>query len=132
MRAERLDRILHRQRVHHGGEHAHLVGGDPIHAGPREPRATKDVAAADDHRDLDAECGHIEQFHRDAAKHGGIDAVVDRAQQGLARQFHQYALACPVAHGWCLIDSSKKNPAAAGFMFDSDRQWPLPLLVAWA
>ena len=49
---EALERVLHGERVHHGGEHAHVVAGDAIHAGAREARAAEDVAAADDDGDL--------------------------------------------------------------------------------
>ena len=43
-----------RERVHDGGEHAHVVGRDPIHAGARQAGAAEDVAAADHDRDLHA------------------------------------------------------------------------------
>ena len=48
--AQALDGVLHRQRVHDGGQHAHVVAGDAVHAGPREAGAAEDVAAADDAR----------------------------------------------------------------------------------
>ena len=53
LHAEALERVLQRERVHDGREHAHLVGGDAVHAGASEPRAAEHVAAADDDRDLD-------------------------------------------------------------------------------
>ena len=53
--AQALERILQRQRVHDGGEHAHVIGRDPVHAGARQPRAAKDVATAEHHRHLHAQ-----------------------------------------------------------------------------
>ena len=55
MHAQALERILQGERVHDGGEHAHVVGGHPVHAGARQARAAEDVAAADDDRDLHAQ-----------------------------------------------------------------------------
>ena len=53
--ADRLERVLQRERVDHGGEHAHVVGAGAVHAARRAGHAPPDVAAADDDRDLDAE-----------------------------------------------------------------------------
>ena len=50
--AERLDGVLHRERVHDRREHAHVIAGDAVHAGARQPGAAEDVAAADHDRDL--------------------------------------------------------------------------------
>ena len=47
-----LEHVLHRERVDHGAEHAHVVGADAIHPHFRELRAAHDVAAAD--HDTDA------------------------------------------------------------------------------
>ena len=49
-----LQRVLQRQRVEDGREHAHVVGGRAVHAGRRARHAAVDVARADDDRDLDA------------------------------------------------------------------------------
>jgi uridylate kinase len=48
-----LQGVLQRQRVHHGGEHAHVVGAVALDAGCLAP--PPDVAASDDHRGLHAE-----------------------------------------------------------------------------
>ena len=50
-----LERVLHRERVDDRRQHAHLIRGHAVHAGLGEPGAAKDVAAADDEADLDAE-----------------------------------------------------------------------------
>ena len=52
--AELLERVLERQRVEHGREHPHVVGGRAVHARGRARHAAVDVARADDDRDLDA------------------------------------------------------------------------------
>jgi preprotein translocase subunit YajC len=52
--AELFQRVLHRQRVHHRGQHAHVVAGDPVHAAGGQAGAAEDVAAADHQADLHA------------------------------------------------------------------------------
>ena len=47
--------VLHGQRVHHGRQHAHVVGLGALHAGFDAPLAAPDVAAADDEADLHAQ-----------------------------------------------------------------------------
>ena len=49
-----IERILEGQRVHHGGEHAHVIGRRAVHPLGRTGEAAKNVAAADDDRDLGA------------------------------------------------------------------------------
>src|SRR6266511_2723769 len=51
--AELLQRVLERERVHHGREHAHVVGPRPVDAG--SVTAPPDVAATDHHGHLHAE-----------------------------------------------------------------------------
>ncbi len=46
--------ILQCERVHHGAEHAHVVGATAVHAALAELGATEEVAAADDDGDVDA------------------------------------------------------------------------------
>ena len=53
--AEPLDSRLEHQRVHHGRQHAHGVGGRPRQAFARHLNAAKNVAAADHHAERDAE-----------------------------------------------------------------------------
>ena len=77
-------RVLHRERVHHRGEHAHVVAGDAVHAGARQAGAAEDVAAADHDRDLHAQAHDFADLERDALEHLRVDAVVLLAQQRLA------------------------------------------------
>jgi hypothetical protein len=39
--------VLDGERIHHGGEHAHVVGGTAVHAAGRPGDAAEDVARAD-------------------------------------------------------------------------------------
>ena len=114
--AQALERVLHRERVHHRGEHAHVVGGDAVHAGARQARAAEDVAAADDDGDLHAHLDDVLQLAGDALDDRRIDAVVAVAQQGLARELHEdpsssCALACVMLD---VASSIGKNPARGG------------------
>ncbi len=84
-----LERVLQRQRVHDGREHAHLVRGHAVHAGARQTRAAKDVAAADHDRDLHAERLDFGDLERHALEHRGIDPVRGLPQQRLAGQLHE-------------------------------------------
>ncbi len=66
-----------------------MIGGDPVHAGTREPRAAEDIASAQDDGDLDAKPGDFLDLAGDAADHGGVDAVIGLSQQGLTGKLHQ-------------------------------------------
>ena len=90
---DRLERVLQRERVDHGGEHAHVVGAGAVHAPGRARHAPPDVAATDDDRDLDAELGaRLGQLLGDALHDGGVDAEVDGAVgERLTRQLEDDA-----------------------------------------
>jgi hypothetical protein len=90
-RAGLLERVLQRQPVQHGGQHAHVVAGRPVHALGGAGQPTVDVAAPDDDRDLDAAIVgllHLPRDRRDAVR---IGAVVEVAHERLARQLEQDA-----------------------------------------
>ena len=46
------------QRIHHGGEHAHVIPGDPVEARGLKLGASHQVAAAHDHRNIRAGVRH--------------------------------------------------------------------------
>ena len=48
-----LEEVLQREGVHHGAEHAHVVGPATVHAALGQLGAAEEVAAADDDGDLD-------------------------------------------------------------------------------
>src|SRR5690606_23616961 len=70
-----LERVLQRERVDDGREHAHVIGRDPIHTGFGEARATEDVATADHEANLDAEAADLGDFGSHSTNDFGIDAV---------------------------------------------------------
>jgi hypothetical protein len=53
-----------------------VVAGHPVHAAFGQAGAAEDVAAADHHRDLDAQFADIAHFAGNAADDIRIDAVV--------------------------------------------------------
>ena len=53
-----LQEVLQREAVHHGAEHAHVVGAGPVHAALLQLGAAEEVAAADHHGDLHAAADH--------------------------------------------------------------------------
>ena len=71
-----LDRVLEREAVHDGREHADVVAGRAVHALRRRSHAAEDVAAADDDADLDApRRGPSATWLRDERADLRIDAV---------------------------------------------------------
>ncbi len=79
-----LQGVTHGQRIHNRGQHTHMVAGHTIHAGRRERRAAKQVAATDNQTDLDADANQLADFQGHAVEHLGIDAEVLGPHQGLA------------------------------------------------
>ena len=88
---ERFERVLQRQCIHDGGEHAHVIAGHAIHAGTGKAGAAEDVAAADDNGDLDTAFPRRRDFTGDALDGPGLDPVIQFAHQRLTAQFQQYA-----------------------------------------
>jgi hypothetical protein len=87
--ARLLQSVLQDDGVHHGGEHADVVGARPVHVARALRDAAEDVAAADDDRHLDAEVAHRANLPSDGARHLHVHAVVLRAHQRLARRLQQ-------------------------------------------
>ena len=79
-----LQRRLHGERVHHGGQHAHVVGLGAFHAGGGAGDAAEDVAAADHDADLHAHADHVADIGGDGADGVVVEAVLAPAHQGLA------------------------------------------------
>ena len=66
-----FERVLQRERVDHGGEHAHVVAGRAVHAARAGGQAAEDVAAADHDAGLDAERLDLGDVLRDAVATAG-------------------------------------------------------------
>ena len=86
-----LERVLQRERVDHGAEHPHVVGGRAVHAARARGDAAEDVAAADHDRGLDAHALDLGDVARDLRRNRGIDPVVLFAHQGFAGEFEEDA-----------------------------------------
>ena len=80
------------ERVHHRGQHAHVVGLGAFHAGGGAGDAAEDVAAADHDADLHAHADHVADIGGDGADGVVVEAELAPAHQGLARQLQQDAL----------------------------------------
>ena len=95
--AQALDGVLHGERIHHGGQHAHVIAGHAVESRLRQARAAEDVAATDHAGHLHAGLLDLEHFARDALDHRGIDAEVGPAEQRLARELDQDAFVAVAA-----------------------------------
>ncbi len=92
-----LQRVAHGQAVHHGGQHAHVVTGDAVHAGCAERGAAEQVATTDHQADLDTDPYQLANFQGHAIQHFRVDPEVFRAHQGLAAKFEQNAFIARLA-----------------------------------
>src|SRR5262245_51870523 len=90
--ASLLQHVLERERVDHGAEHAHVIGGDAIHAHGRELRPANDVAATDDQPDSDAHPDHALDLVAELLYAIEIESDALVAGEGLAGELEQYAL----------------------------------------
>jgi hypothetical protein len=86
-----LQHRLHRQRVHHGREHAHVVSGGALDAFRRASKAPEDVAAADNETHLRAAADGLRYIGAHPVDRLDVDAVVLRAHQGFAGELQKYA-----------------------------------------
>ena len=80
---------LQRQRVHHRGQHAHVVGGGAVDALGRAGQAAEDIAAAHHHADLGAGGLGLVHIAGDAVHDIDVDAEAVIAHQRLAGDFEQ-------------------------------------------
>src|SRR5687768_1864542 len=81
-----------RDRVDHGGEHAHVVGVRAVHPRGALRDAAKDVAAADHHAHLHAEVDDFLHLHHDPVHRLAIDAVGIAAHERLPRKLEEDAV----------------------------------------
>ena len=97
--AGRLDRGFERERVHDGGEHAHQIAGHARDALLGHLHAAKDIAAADDNSDADAQRLGGDEIGGDALERWLMDAEAVRAHQGLAGDLDDHASVDRLSHG---------------------------------
>ena len=94
-----LERVLQGERVDHGREHAHVVGGRAVHALGAGREAAEQIAAADDHRRLHPELLDFADVGRDPVRHRGIDAELLLAHERFAGKFEEDATIDRLRHG---------------------------------
>ena len=87
-----LERLLDRERVQDGREHAHVVAGGAVDALRRGRHAAVDVAAADHERELEPVRAHVDELRRELVDGAGVEAVLPPAHQGLAGELQQDAV----------------------------------------
>ena len=79
-----LQRGLHGKRVHHGGQHSHVVGLSALHPSRGTGDAAEDVAAADHDADLHAHADHVADIGGDGTDGVVVEAILAAAHQGFA------------------------------------------------
>src|SRR5690606_7919982 len=82
-----LQGIAQGQSVHYRGQHAHVVAGDPLHAGLVQGGTPEQVAAANHQADLHADLDQLADLQRQAVEHLRVDAEIGTAGQGFPAQF---------------------------------------------
>jgi hypothetical protein len=103
---------LQAQRVHHGGQHSHIISLGAIHAAGGPGHAAKDVAAADHEAHLHPHVHDIADILGDSRQRLRIQPIVSTAHQSLAGDLEQDALICRL--GWHLILSMVGLACCAG------------------
>ncbi len=107
--AEPLQRALHRQRVNHRRQHAHVVGRGALHADRRARQAAEDVAAADHQaRSRRRARGPSSISSAMRATIVGIEAVVALAHQRLAGELQQDAAVFEIGLGMRLYIAARR------------------------
>ena len=93
-----LQRVLERERVDHGRQHAHVVRGGAIHAFRAGRETAEEIAAADDDGRLDAELLDFSDLFRNLGRDGGIDPERLFPHERLARQLEEDAAVNGIGH----------------------------------
>ena len=100
-----LEGVLERKAVHDRGDHAHVVGLGPVHAGAGTLLTPPEVAAADDDRHVDAEVvAELGDLLGQLIEHGGVQPEAARFGQRLPGQLQHHTL--PARHRRGLDPSS--------------------------
>ena len=105
-----FQRRLHGQGVHHGGQHAHVVGAGALHPGLGQGCAAEDVAAADHHAHLHAGADDLGDLLGDRGQGLGVDAEAVAADARLSRQLQEDAFVARMGFGHGRV------PAPSGLM----------------
>ncbi len=73
VRAHLLERVLKREGVHDGGQHAHVVRRDAVHLLGRGSDSAEEITAPDNHPDLHSGAGHVGDFSAQSLYTLGVD-----------------------------------------------------------
>ena len=92
VRAETLQCVRERERVHHRRQHSHVVGGGAVHAPCAGRQSPEDVAASDHDRQLDAELADLDDLRGNLVGHRRVDAEVAISHQRFAGELQEDAL----------------------------------------
>src|SRR6185503_1304695 len=103
--------VRQRERVHHGGEHAHVVGGGPVHSLRARRQAAEDVAAADHHAELHPHARDLRDLVDDRLDRRAVDAKRIVPHQGFPRQLEKdpFVFGSQCAFPACAITSAAKS-----------------------
>ena len=85
-----LQEVLQHEAVHHGAEHAHVVGAAALDATLLQLGTAEEVAAADDDGDLRARRDDLGDLPADGVDHRGVDTDGPAAEH-LAAELEQHA-----------------------------------------
>jgi hypothetical protein len=94
-----FERILQGQRVDHGGQHSHVIGGYAIHFLGLLGYASEEVSAAYYQANLNSKPLHVGNFLCDFVQASVIDAKALSTCQCLARELKKNALIDRISHG---------------------------------
>lgn len=89
--AKAFKRGLHRQRIHHGRQHPHVIRRRPLHPLGGALKTPEDVAAADDHTDLDPEVMNRLHLVGDSRDRRRVQAIALIAHQRFAGNLEKNA-----------------------------------------
>src|SRR6266481_4485532 len=81
--------ILQSERVDHGGQHAHVVGGNAVHIAGLLGHAAKEVSSAYYNGDLRPQFVNFSDFARNLVNTAGFNPKTFVASQGLTGKFEQ-------------------------------------------
>ena len=93
-----FERVLERERVDHGCQHAHMVGGNAVHFFRLLGNTAKEIPAANHDRNLDIERVDFRQLGGNFMDPGGLNAKALACSQRLAGQFEKDALKNSLRH----------------------------------
>jgi hypothetical protein len=97
--AELLERALERDRVHHRGEHAHVIRAGAVEPFGCSRHAAEDVASADHQAEFRAMFARCRDLAGEAGDRVRVDAELARPHQRLAGKLQQDPVEARASHG---------------------------------